>query len=142
MGENERKTSYEDILYRTHPTSAKHPRMSLYDRAAQFSPFAALTGHEAAISETGRLTEGWAELTEDQKGTLDATLQQLYQRPEEERKVTITYFVPDAYKDGGRYVTDSGIIKKIDSYGKEMTLADGRVIPMDYIREILISNEI
>ena len=110
--------SYDDIINLPHPSSAKHPRMPMSDRAAQFSPFAALTGHGAAIEETARLTDRRIELTEEEKTVLDEKLRLLLETGGEGM---ITYFLPDERKDGGAYVTKLGTIKKIDPL-------EGRVI--------------
>lgn len=92
------KKEYEDIIGLPHHVSTVHPQMSIYDRAAQFSPFAALTGHEAAIQETARLTEEQAELNEDKKEELNEKLQELMAHAEEHLAVTVTYFKPDDRK--------------------------------------------
>ena len=94
------KKEYEDIIGLPHHVSKVHPQMSIYDRAAQFSPFAALTGHEAAIQETARLTEEQAELNEDKKEELNEKLQELMAHAEEHLAVTVTYFKPDDRKEG------------------------------------------
>lgn len=103
--------AYDDIINLPHPNSAKHPRMSMIDRAAQFSPFATLTGHGAAIEETARLTDRRIELTEEEKTVLDEKLRLLLETGGEGM---ITYFLPDERKDGGAYVAKLGTIKKID----------------------------
>ena len=92
---------YGDIINLPHPTSLNHPRMSLHDRAAQFSPFAALTGHHTAIAETGRLTDQRIELDESEIARVDAALQHLQELLPERPTVSITYFVPDERKSGG-----------------------------------------
>ena len=127
---------YEDIIHLSRPISRKHPPMSLYDRAAQFSPFAALTGHEAAIVETARLTEAVMELGEDEKEKINEKLQWLLEHPQEERKVTITYFVPDERKAGGSYPSITGIFHKINEYERTIIMKDGRIIPIDRIKDI------
>ena len=128
---------YEDIIYLPHPTSTKHPRMSLYDRAAQFSPFAALTGHEAAIMETARLTECNTELDEDEKGKINEKLKWIQEHLKEEPEVTITYFLPDERKEGGRYVSYTGIVRRMNAYDHTVVLKDGLVISINDIREII-----
>lgn len=95
---------YDDMLHLPHPTSQKHPRMPISDRAAQFSPFAALTGHEAAVKETARLTDQKIELDESKKAILDAKLQMIVEQIKSQPIVTITYFVPDEKKAGGAYL--------------------------------------
>ena len=96
---------YDDIINLPHPVSKTHPRMSLHDRAAQFSAFAALTGHDAAIKETARLTDERWEIAEDTKEQLNETLQQIAENIDKDITVTFTYFVPDLRKSGGAYVT-------------------------------------
>ena len=136
MREEKSSHRYDDIINLPHPTSEKHPRMSLYDRAAQFSPFAALTGHDAAIKETARLTDERWEIAEDTKEQLNETLQWIAENIDKDITVTFTYFVPDLRKSGGAYVTVTGSVKKIDEYGHKILLKDGTEIPMEQIKEI------
>ena len=110
--------------------------MSLYDRAAQFSPFAALTGHSAAIAETGRLTDQRTELDEYEMARVDAELQRLQELLPGRPTASITYFVPDAKKDGGEYVTVTGNIKKLDDYEHRIVLMDGTGILMEDVTMI------
>lgn len=123
---------YDDIIRLPHPDSPKHPRMSLYDRAAQFSPFAALTGHSAAIAETGRLTDRRVELDEYEMAQVDAELQRLQEllpgRPT--ASITYFYFVPDERKDGGSYQTVTGSVKRIDAVNGMIQMADRQLIPI------------
>lgn len=130
--------SYEDIIHLPHHVSTKHPQMALIDRAAQFSPFAALTGHGAAIQETARLTDKRIELDENQKEQLDFQMQILQQKLSEQPQIIVTYFCPDEKKSGGAYKNTSGIVKKIDSYQQEIVLLDGRHIPISDIYELEI----
>ena len=123
---------YDDIIDLPHPTSERHPRMPMANRAAQFSPFAALSGYDDAVKETARLTDSKAELTEEEKAILDAKLQRL--APGE--NAAITYFQPDAKKQGGACLTASGEIKRIDGAAREIVLTDGRRIPIDDILEV------
>ena len=132
------KKEYEDIIGLPHHVSTVHPQMSIYDRAAQFSPFAALTGHEAAIQETARLTEEQAELNEDKKEELNEKLQELIAHAEEHPTVTVTYFKPDDRKEGGKYETVTGTIRKIRDYDKMFILEDGTGIACDMIYELEI----
>lgn len=123
---------YDDIIDLSHPTSERHPRMPMANRAAMFSPFAALSGYDDAVKETARLTDGKIELTEEEKSILNARLQRL--TPGE--NAAITYFQPDAKKQGGAYLTASGEIKRIDGAAREIVLTDGRRIPIDDILEV------
>lgn len=124
---------YDDIIDLPHHVSTKHPHMAPIDRAAQFSPFAALTGHDEAIRETERLTEERAQLDENSKELLDARLQILREHLSERPEVTFTFFEPDAKKNGGSYVTATGKVKKIDAYEAKIFLDDGTGISIDEI---------
>ena len=125
------KNPYDDILHLTHPTSKNHPRMSIQERAAQFSPFAALTGHAAAIAETARLTDRKMELDEDTRAELDRRQAILLEHISERPEVTITWFRPDERKEGGAYVTTTGRLKKIDQVERILVLMDGTNIPLE-----------
>ena len=129
---------YEDIIHLPHHVSEKHPRMSLHDRAAQFSAFAALTGHGEAVRETARLTDARVVLAEDSQEILDEKLNLIMRWIGEKLHpvVSITYFVPDEKKSGGKYVTVEGRIEKIREYEKTMIVEGGREIPMEEIIEI------
>ena len=134
MTEAEKK--YADIINMPHHTSLNRPRMSDIDRAAQFSPFAALTGYEDAVSEVGRLTDKKLDLSEDMKTVLNEKMQMILDYLDEEPIVSITYFVPDKKKSGGAYVTVSGIVKEISEYERAIILTDKTSIPIEQIREI------
>lgn len=125
--------AYDDIIHLPHPTSARHPRMPMTDRAAQFSPFQALTGYGAAIRETARLTDQKVELTEDEMELLDEKLQMLLDTG---KAALFTYFLSDEKKSGGTYVTVKGILKKIDSLERRILLANGSKIPINDILDI------
>ena len=131
---------YDDIINLPHHTSNKHPAMSLEARAAQFAPFAALTGYDEAVKETARFTDKRIVLDDEEKSILDNKLQiiqeQLLKRPD----VTFTYFLPDLKKDGGKYVSVTGIVKKIDGYNQVIVLEDKTVIPIHEI--VAISGDI
>ncbi len=127
---------YDDIINLPHPTSQNHPRMPLADRAAQFAPFAALTGHEAAIKETARLTDDKEILSDEVIAVLNDKLNIIAENLGTEQTVQITYFVPDDKKAGGAYVTHSGIVRRIDSYEHILIMTDGTVIPIGQISEI------
>lgn len=127
---------YDDIINLPHHVSAKHPQMALLDRAAQFSPFAALTGHEDSIRETARRTEEFLELEEDKKEQLDEKIHVLQENLCKKPEIIVTYFVPDEKKDGGAYVTHRGRIRKIDTYRHRLLFEDGTDVGMQYIFEI------
>ncbi len=133
---SEKESSYEDIIHLEHPTSSRHPRMPLEDRAAQFAPFAALTGHEAAIRETARLTDERDILSDDAIELLNDKLHVIAENLGRDLPINITYFVPDEKKAGGAYVTHTGSVKKIDSYEQVLIMKDGTDIPIGQIREI------
>ncbi len=127
------KENYDDIINLPHHVSKTRPQMSESDRAAQFSPFAALTGHDAAISETARLTDEKTELDESEKYILDIKQQLLSASIADEPEITVTYFVPDGRKKGGSYVTVMGNLKKTDGVSHTLTLQNGTVIKTDDI---------
>ncbi len=127
---------YKEIINLPHHVSEKRPHMSMIDRAAQFSPFAALTGHEAALDETARLTDVFVEPDEDEKQIINAKLHLLIDLIEEKPLVTVTYFVPDDRKDGGRYVNITGYLKKISTMNREITMGDGTCVSVDFISGI------
>jgi hypothetical protein len=124
---------YEDIINLPHHVSAKRPHMAAIDRAAQFSPFAALTGYDAAIKETARTTDKRIELDETSKDALRGRLQLISERIKDRPEIAFTYFQPDIKKTGGAYITAVGCVKKIDEVERLVLLADGRVIPIDEI---------
>ncbi len=121
----------EDIINLPHHISTKHPQMSLQDRAAQFSPFAALTGYEAAVKETARLTDRRIELDEGEKEKINLQLQQIRENLAEGPEATFVYFVPDPRKEGGSYVTVTGRVLGIDEFKREILLQDGQIVPID-----------
>ena len=125
------KNDYDDIINLPHHVSSTRPQMSMIDRAAQFSPFAALTGYDAAIKETGRLTDEKIELDEEALSNLNMKFQILFENPDEQPDIAITYFKPDETKSGGAYLTTTDKIKKIDEYERIITTANGTKIPMD-----------
>nr|WP_312372952.1 hypothetical protein [Lachnoclostridium sp.] len=128
--------SYDDIINLPHHVSATRPHMTAIDRAAQFSPFAALTGHGAAIKETARLTDERVEIDEYIKDALSDRLQIIADRMKENPEIVITYFQPDAKKNGGAYVTTISTAKKIDEYERVLVMTDGTAIPIDEIISI------
>ena len=129
---------YADMLDLPHHVSHTRPQMSMHDRAAQFSPFQALTGYGAAIQETGRLTDHRIELAEDRRGELDRIQQKLMGMLPAPPTVTVTYFVPDLRKEGGAYITVTGCVKTICSHRRYLQLADATRIPLDDILDLNI----
>ena len=127
---------YEAIMNMDHPSSLRHPRMSMSDRAAQFSPFAALTGHDEAIKETARVTDRKIELSEDEKAVLDRKMKIVEEHIGTSTMFRFIYFVPDATKDGGAYVPYDGSVKKIDLYHGVLVLSDHTVIEIEQIVDI------
>lgn len=130
------KTQYEDIINMPHHVSATRPQMSMMDRAAQFSPFAALTGYDGAIKETARLTDEKFELDDEAISILNMKLQMLAEAFEDRPEVLITYFRPDEKKAGGAYISVSGVVKKIDEFERILILTDGKKIKMEEIADI------
>ena len=127
---------YDEILSLSHHVSKNRPQMPMSDRAAQFAPFAALTGYDAAIKETGRLTDERIELGVEALSALDMKYQLLMEALDEAPEVTITYFQPDERKAGGKYVSAVGTVKKIDDFERRITMRDGTRIPMDDVLSI------
>lgn len=134
--ESSNANSYNDIINLPHHVSKYHPPMSRLDRAAQFSPFAALTGFDDSINETARLTNKKMVLDETTKTILDVKLEILHEQLNSHPKIEITYFQPDEKKSGGEYVTVIGIVRKIDRYERTVTMQDGIRIPIEDIIEI------
>ena len=134
--ENQDNHSYDDIINLPNPTSTKHPRMPLSDRAAQFSPFAALTGHEAAIKETVRQTDAKQVLSEEVIAELNKRLYLIAETIGTQQVVRITYFVPDNKKAGGAYISHAGYVKRIDKYEHTVVMEDKTVIPSEQISDI------
>ncbi len=124
---------YDDIIHLSRPVSKKRSPMSNFDRAAQFSPFAALTGYDAVIAETGRLTDTQIELDEGGKALLDEKIQTIREHLAQQPKVKLTVFCPDSRKSGGAYETITGNVKKIDPVARILVLTGGEVIPVDRI---------
>lgn len=129
---------YDDIINLPHHVSARHPQMPLADRAAQFSPFAALTGHEAAIKETARLTDAFVELDEDRKAELDEQLRLIKENQLQMPEIEVTYFQPDGKKTGGAYRTVRGRVKKVDEYSRQVLFMDGEVLSVEHLYSIRV----
>ena len=127
---------YNEIMGLPHHVSKTRPQMPMSDRAAQFAPFAALTGYDAAIKETGRLTDERIELDVEALSALDMKYQLLMEALDEAPEVTITYFRPDERKAGGKYVSAVGAVKKINDFERRITMRDGTKIPMDDVLSI------
>lgn len=127
---------YDDIIFLPRHVSKTHAPMPIEDRAAQFAPFAALTGFGDAVKETERLTDARIELCEDEAYALDVKIKEIERRIEELPQVTITFFVKDAHKEGGAYRTVSGTLKRIDRYRRRLVLEDGMQIPMEDVLDI------
>ena len=150
MAERRFTNKYDDIINLPHHVSAKRPHMAREDRAAQFAPFAALTGHGESVTEAACLTGQRIDLDEYEKELLRGRLQYLCGcveawnaagLPAEERPAAeITYFLPDLRKDGGEYVTVTAPVKKIDLYARQLVLAEGTIVPLDEI--IRVESEI
>ena len=126
-------TEYDDIMGIPRPKS-KHEPMPMSDRAAQFSPFAALTGYGDAIDETARLTDARIELSEEKRAELD--YKQQYLATLDAPTVTVTYFVPDERKSGGAYVTHTGVLKRVDEIERMMLFMDGTRVELDDVMGI------
>lgn len=117
--------NYNDIKHLTRPQYDDLHPMSMHDRAAQFSPFAALVGYDDAVAETARLTDSRLELTEDEMFELNANLNRLLDSLDEQPQISVTYFVPDEKKSGGKYVEKQGVVRIFDSYSQELVFTDG-----------------
>ena len=128
------QNNYEDIKHLTRPQHDDLHPMSMHDRAAQFSPFAALVGYDDAVAETSRLTDSRDELTEDDIFDLNANLNRLLDSLDEQPEISVTYFVPDEKKSGGKYVDKVGVVRMYDSYSQELVFTDGvRIAVKDMI---------
>ena len=129
---------YDDIIDLPRPVSRKHPPMPMMKRAAQFLPFAALTGFEGEIAEAARLTDLAPELSEDALLALDEQLSLLLQRLPEQPEITLTRFLPDEKKAGGRYETLTGRVRRLDEANRVLILTDGTRIDLDTVVELLL----
>ena len=127
-------TNYDDIINLPHHRSTRHPHMSMEERAAQFSPFAALTGYEAVLEESARRTEKQKELTEEEQELLNRSLLQLRRG----QLVEITCFWPDERKEGGSYRTEVIEFGKLDPSAGMLVCADGRRIPLVFLVQVQI----
>ncbi|WP_430886129.1 hypothetical protein [Fusibacter sp. JL216-2] len=137
---NESGTKYDDIIHLPRHVSRKRPQMPLEDRAAQFSPFAAVIGHEASVKEAARLTEEKRDLDEAEKTVINEQLLKIQSRIEDdtEPEVQVEHFKKDPLKKGGHYITTQGEVKKIDVYVRNILMKDGNSIEIDDILRIEI----
>ena len=127
---------YDDIINLPHHISKKHPQMSLYARSAQFAPFAALTGYEEAVKETARETNERIDIEDELKSILDGKLQIILEQIKNHPEISISYFIADSKKNGGEYVTVTGLVKKVDLYNQYIYLIDYTEIPINEIIDI------
>lgn len=127
---------YDDIVHLPHHVSSTRPRMSAIDRAAQFSPFAALTGYDTSIKESARLTDARIELDDSQKEEIGEKLRLVTGQLDADAEIKITYFLPDAKKSGGKYVLATGTAKKVDEYERMIIMGDGKQIPIDEVIDV------
>lgn len=127
---------YSDMIHLPHKQSKTRKHMSIYDRAAQFAPFAALTGYDSAINETGRLTEERRQLSETDAELLNMQFNYLAEHIDEQPEITVIYFLPDERKAGGAYIEHTGYVKRIEDYERLLIFTDGKEIFMDDIRQI------
>ena len=127
---------YSDIINLPHHVSRNHPQMPMMARAAQFAPFAALTGYDAVIHETARLTEGQMELEEYDNERLNRKYAELMTILDSHPEITVSYFKPDEHKAGGAYVTVTGQLKKVDTYEQLMVMENGTAIPIGNIMDL------
>lgn len=127
---------YDDIINLPHHVSRKHPQMSIHDRAAQFAPFAALTGHGEAIAETARLTDRKIELDDYERLKLDEKLLILQEHIMEMPEISVTYFCPDEKKEGGKYVTVTKALRKINEMERTLLMEDGMQIRIEDILDV------
>ena len=138
QSKNEKDSRYPDIIDLPHHPSNKHPRMSAIARAAQFSPFAALTDYDAEIKETARLTDEKVELDEDSVNDINAKLHYIKDNIDENPEITVEYFVPDEKKAGGAYLTLNDRVRIIDEYEREVVFISGKRVIIDDIYKIFL----
>lgn len=129
---------YSDIIEMPHHVSRKHKHMSVSSRAAQFSPFAALSGYDGQIIEEARLTNNKLDIREDSLGRMNETLGDIIERIKEKPLVEVTYFKPDDKKDGGKYVSLSGCVRRVDEVFREMIFTDGSRVSLNDVLDLKI----
>lgn len=127
---------YDDIINLTYNKSDKRPHMSNYDRAAQFSPFSALTGHDLAIRETARITDEKKDLDDSQKEQINRKINYIQEHIKDNPQIVVTYFLHDKYKNGGKYVKLKGKVKMIDEYQKVIKMVDNKIVSIEDIFDI------
>ena len=132
---------YDKIRHLSRPQYEDFPPMSIHDRAAQFSPFAALTGYDAAVAETARQVDSKLELTEDQANELNQKLSRLLERLSDRPEIRLTYFVPDKRKDGGKYIDKTGVVRIYDSYARQLVFTDGERINVNDLYSLEVTGE-
>ena len=132
---------YDDIKDKTRPLYPDLPPMPIHDRAAQFSPFAALVGYEDAVEETERLTDSRREMLEDEIAELNRQLGELQGRLRERPEIRVTYFIPDKKKDGGRYASKIGNARTIDQYSNAIVFTDGESIPVKDMYSVVFTGD-
>ena len=134
-------SKYDDIINLERPQYIDLPPMSMHDRAAQFSPFAALVGYEDAVEETARLTDARREMLEDEIAELNRQLGELTERLPERPKIRVTYFIPDKKKDGGRYALKIGNARTIDQYKNAVVFTDGEAVAIKDMYSVVFIEE-
>lgn len=131
---------YDDIIHLPHHVSKTHPQMTMEERTAQFSPFAALTGYDDAVVETRRLTEEWVELSDEEAEDLNKKITYLSEHPDERHEIQAVYFKPDEKKSGGAYITKHSVIRRIDTINQYIEFTDRIRIGMKYLKNIMIND--
>ena len=133
--------NYDDIKHLSRPQYPDLPPMSIHDRAAQFSPFAALVGYEDAVEETARLTDSRREMEQDEINELNRQLQELAEKLSERPKIRVTYFIRDKKKEGGRYASKIGNARTIDQAENRIVFTDGESVPVKDMYSIVFIEE-
>ena len=133
--------NYDDIKNMTRPQYPDLPPMPVHDRAAQFSPFAALVGYEDAVEETERLTDSRREMEQDEINELNARLQELSDRLQDRPKIRVTFFIRDKKKEGGSYASKVGNVRMIDRFNNVILFADGASVPVRDMYSIVFIKE-
>lgn len=131
-------TNYDDIIDLPHYTPKNHQRMLMHSRAAQFAPFAALTGHDAMIKETARITDSFIERDDETNTSLNSKINQLIEHIAEHPEITVIYFLPDSLKKGGSYQSICGRVKNIDEIEKKITFLSGEEVNLSQLLEIYL----